>query len=73
MIIQKEEKKKKKKKRSFALDRKRKLPKYGIPVELVSMSRIRILVQPENCSRITEESLEIFNFILKIYFKKKNY
>lgn len=58
---------------NFDLDRKRKLPKHSIPVELVSLPRIRILVQPENCSRITEESLEIFDFILKIYFKKRNY
>lgn len=48
-------------------------PKYSIPVELLSLFRIRIPVQLENCFRITEKSLEIVNFLLKMYFKKKYY
>lgn len=51
----------------------KKLPKYSIPVELLSLFRIRIPVQLENCFRITEKSLEIFNFLLKTYYKKNNF
>lgn len=48
----------------------KKLPKYSIPVELLSLFRFRIPVQLESYFRITEKSLEIFNFLLKTYYKK---
>jgi len=55
----------------FSSRQEGKLPEHSIPVELVSSPRIRIPIQLENCFRITEESLEIFNFILKRYIKEK--